>query len=313
MPRQEANQSYSLFCERFSSDFRFQYPVCTSPPGPPQYSFEILPPGSETRHFNGVSGAIARLKDRDLFRLSFGDFSIARDRVTFTPHQDHPDIARHQGIIDGHFFGIVASWRLELTGCLALHASVVQSNNRAIAMVADKGGGKSTLATYLLSRGFELLSDDMLIARASNDGRIEALPGIPQIRSFPEALDRLVDPGIHRHAVGSYTTKQWIHAGTAGLDRFCSRPTPLGAIYVLERADVQGPVASPLAGTMGFTRLMEFSYHANLLSYLDKSESRDRFIKLADLTHRVPVIHLSIPNDLEALSEVTEAIEAQIE
>lgn len=58
---------------------------------------------------------------------------------------------------------------------IAFHASAVRRNGRCILLPASSGGGKSTLCAALLHRGFEFLSDDVVLL----DGTSLGLRGVP--------------------------------------------------------------------------------------------------------------------------------------
>lgn len=70
-------------------------------------------------------------------------------------------------------------------GSLQLHASTVVLNNRAVAIVGPSGVGKSTFALALMSRGAQLLADDITWLSAQNNQLIAQCP--PAIRDQIEA------------------------------------------------------------------------------------------------------------------------------
>lgn len=100
-------------------------------------------------------------------------------------------------------------------GLLPLHASVVGTGGRAVALAGPSGAGKSTLAAALAGRGLAVLADDLCIVDAAHGP--DLLPSTPRLRLWRDALDHL---GI----------------GAEGLPRALSRSEK----YVLEGAVAGG-------------------------------------------------------------------------
>ncbi len=62
-----------------------------------------------------------------------------------------------------YLVGAVLGTVSRMNGLLPLHASAVERDGRAMAFTADSGGGKSTLAASLASRGYRHVCDDTLV------------------------------------------------------------------------------------------------------------------------------------------------------
>jgi HprK-related kinase B len=73
------------------------------------------------------------------------------------------------------------TWKLRQKHVLC-HAAAVVRGGRGIAMAGFSGGGKSTLALHLMSRGLDFVSNDRLLARR-DEGRtvISGVPKLPRI------------------------------------------------------------------------------------------------------------------------------------
>jgi hypothetical protein len=65
-------------------------------------------------------------------------------------------------------------------GRLALHGGAVELDGRAWGILADAGGGKSTLLAALARRGHAVVADDLLVTEA---GRVLAGPACVDLRS----------------------------------------------------------------------------------------------------------------------------------
>jgi hypothetical protein len=89
----------------------------------------------------------------------------------------------------------LALFLLTATRRVAVHASAVSKQGRAIAFVGNSGAGKSSLAYACLKRGFDLLSEDTLFVGTEADYRIwghaskvHLLPDA--VKLFPELKER---------------------------------------------------------------------------------------------------------------------------
>lgn len=139
-----------------------------------------LPGESERVHeerFDDEPG-IARMIDRHPqlgYRLYASHFGLARISADGTdvrcarPHM--PDWLWERFLV-GRILPIAAV----LQGLEAIHASSVAWGERAVAIVAPSGVGKSSLALHLVLRGATLVTDDVVALEPSEDG-VRAFPG----------------------------------------------------------------------------------------------------------------------------------------
>ncbi len=80
---------------------------------------------------------------------------------------------------------------LAMQGIWSLHASAVMLQGRLVAFLGESGQGKSTLAGYLASTGWELVADDILPVTWEASG-VLAWPRFPQLK-----LPAASQPGLH--------------------------------------------------------------------------------------------------------------------
>ena len=76
-------------------------------------------------------------------------------------------------------------------GLLPLHASVVVSNARAIALCGCGAAGKSTLAAILASQGHDVIADDICVVDAHRNGKVLVSPCCAKLQLWPDALAEL--------------------------------------------------------------------------------------------------------------------------
>lgn len=160
-----------------------------------------------------------------------------------------------------------------------LHAGAVEIEDKSVLFMAPSHGGKSTLTDYFIQRGHPLITDDKM-ATFERDGVYYAVPSHPYHRPF-----RTVEV----------------------LGNLCENPAtqirPIHAIYILEKSEPDAQITiRVLKGVEKFSRLheggeMNFSFFTpQYVTYL------------AGLANRVNVFAITVPHDMERLSEVYDMI-----
>lgn len=81
---------------------------------------------------------------------------------------------------------VLLGFALRLRGVLALHASAVLIDGRAVALIGPSGAGKSTTAAALAAAGVPVLSDDVVAVRVV-DGVAMAYPSYRLLRLWDES------------------------------------------------------------------------------------------------------------------------------
>jgi len=128
---------------------------------------------------------------------------------------------------------------LHLRGTTCLHASAVEVDGGVVAFCGHSGAGKSTLAAALVSRGYSLVSDDVLPLRSGGPGTdVLAGPGLPELRLYPTAADRIGIAGHVAPPIAGQTKARWQPR------RAVCRPLPLRAIYLMD-ASLRGLSTTP--------------------------------------------------------------------
>jgi hypothetical protein len=189
--------------------------------------------GAERLDHESFSDARSR-PDRTIDRSRNGDYLLyARHFGTalVSPRGDHvicapPAVAawRWQRFLVGR----VLPWAALLRGRELLHASAIRIGDRAVAIVADTGHGKTSLAARLLLRGGGFITDDVLALSDGGDG-ILAHPG-PAIVALRPAEREALEPAERRRLgrVLGRSGKTYV-----AVERE-SGPVPLGALYFLQ-------------------------------------------------------------------------------
>lgn len=199
--------------------------------------------------------------------------------------------------------GIIMAVLLHNRGAFLLHGSAVRAGKVAIVFLGNKGMGKSTLASALLAAGHGLISDDIVMIRPSQEGAFEILPSYPHIKLWADTIphvfnDRFYDfhqlhPDIDKH--GYYVTQG-----------FVDKPTPLKQLYIIRR----GPELNitPCTFQEAIVELVRFTYVVRFGTQLLGADQGRHFKFCAHLASNTEVLYLDVPNTLQELSKIREAI-----
>jgi hypothetical protein len=113
---------------------------------------------------------------------------------------------------------------------LSLHGSAVAIDGKAYAFVGESGAGKSTLASAFLSRGYPLLSDDVIAVSLSLNECVPVVtPSYPMQKLWQQSLEQFgmdvcqYRPIVHRE------TKYSVPVHT----NYCQKPLPLAGVFEL--------------------------------------------------------------------------------
>jgi hypothetical protein len=232
------------------------------------------------------------------FRLVFDDTG------TFDITDNGRDIAWTPGTTDAmelvraDLLGGVFSVALHLQGLLCLHGSAVGIDGTAAAFLANKGAGKSTLATALCEGGCTLITDDMLPVHPGTP--VTAWPSMPAVRLLHDSATHLRYAEGHTHPV---TNKY--HVNELPPEQVEISRIPLGAVY--ELAPVPNGEHVPavervrVSGTAAVGTLLR---HHRAGTAIGAGESMNLFMRASDIVRTVPVYRLQIARDFNRLPEV---------
>ncbi|HLQ69559.1 MAG TPA: hypothetical protein VK124_08545 [Gemmatimonadales bacterium] len=278
--------------------------------------------GSETV-MDGVDVRLYRLANG--YRLQYddtGSFDIsAEGREIVWSGNGNGNAAKLLDAVRLDVINRVLPVALHAAGTLCLHGSAVSLNGKAIAFLAPRCHGKSTLALALSQIGGRILTDDALPVEPSVPGRgrsVSARPGVHSVRLFDDTARVVLGDPRNWKRVGAYPlprrdghllpddqpaiTKQILRG--IPLHKLMLRTVPLAAIYVLRpvRGDGDRPVLSrtALAPVRAALSLVE---HAKSGALLGRSEAPRLLDRAVTIARQVPVYVLEIVRDLSRIDE----------
>jgi hypothetical protein len=160
--------------------------------------------------------------------------------------------------------GPVLGFLLRIRGVVALHASVVEVADSAVAFVGDAGAGKSTTAAMFVELGHRIITED-LAALSYEKGRVMVRPGCAEIALWPDAVSLLYgsSEALPHFSPGWNKRRLDLTARRA----FVDRPLPLGAVYLLEPRSVApaAPRVSPVSVRHAMVQMLGNIYGNQLL------------------------------------------------
>jgi hypothetical protein len=162
-----------------------------------------------------------------------------------------------------YLLGPLLGFALRLRGVLALHASAVLLDGRAVALIGPSGAGKSTTAAAFAAAGVPVLSDDVVALRVV-DGVVTAYPAYRLLRLWDESEQMLFGTVGQLPSLTPTWDKRAMPLGSEF--PFHGAPAPLGDLFLLApRADdARAPYVELLRPREAFMELLA-STSANYL------------------------------------------------
>jgi hypothetical protein len=192
---------------------------------------------------------------------------------------------------------------LRQRGLLVLHASAVRINNQAVAFMGGSGWGKSTLATAFHTKGYDVLTDDVMPIQVGT-GQPLVFPAYPQFKLWPEAATSLgedinsLSPIFPNGPKLSYKVSQG----------FQQTPLPLQKIYVLgkgERHEI-----TPIQTQQAFVELVR---HTRAITLITDPEFQASHLRLCtELVKNVSFCHFIRKPSLADLPELVKLVEEDL-
>ena len=252
-----------------------------------------------------VSAQFFRSGEGYLLRFpELADFSISDDALAVAC-QPAPGVSRDA--CQHLYLNQVLPLVLSKQGKLVFHASAVQIDGGAVAILGESGRGKSTLAASFAASGSPFLTDDGLVVEPSGKG-FRILPSHPSIRLWQDSQEALIGPEGKAAPPLAYTAKARLLAGP-GL-AFCAQARPLRRAFFLGEGNASVATFEPLSAAQA---LMEWVKHSFLLDPKARPALASHFDSVAALAGRVRCFRLDYPRRFEELPRLRQEILRQIQ
>ncbi|MDB9518579.1 serine/threonine protein kinase [Roseofilum reptotaenium CS-1145] len=211
--------------------------------------------------------------------------------------------------------GQVLACALRLRGMLCLHACVVETDGRAIAIVGETGAGKSTTAAALANRGYSILADDIAVLQECEEHFL-VQPGYPRLRLWPQSVNALYGSEADLTKIFRSSEKRFLDLSDNSKSdtawQFQSEPLPLVAIYILgeRKLGLEAPKIEPIPPAIAVMKLMQQRSVSHFK--LDADKQGREFAGFGRVARQVPVRAISRKDSLEALPQLCDAILADL-
>lgn len=189
-------------------------------------------------------------------------------------------------------------------GIYPIHGSCLQLGDRAVIFSGASGAGKSTLAAALVQRGHRLIADDVC-ALSKHDGPWFVWPAFPRVKLLPIA---------HRAIFGGDPPSDTLclqgkhHICFDSVHSFAAAPTPLDAIYFLEKAEEDEPEGIVDVTGFGCIALLQSQIFCRDMGM--RLGRRDELFQVsAQVAAAVPIRRLRRPFKLDRINSAIELLE----
>jgi hypothetical protein len=198
--------------------------------------------------------------------------------------------------------GRVLALALHASGWLSLHGSAVAMAEGAVAFLAPKGNGKSTLAFALMRGGAALMTDDTVVIGKGVPATVR--PGVQSVRLFQDSAAWLSAPAPIAGTSDVKATFGQLSDDARRLTR-----APLAALYLLESV-AAGSIAEPLERQRleGPEAVFGLLAQTKIGALLGGAEAPGVFASVVALAEGSAIYKLRVARDYERLGTVVERI-----
>ncbi|QBP41995.1 HPr kinase/phosphorylase [Paenisporosarcina antarctica] len=139
---------------------------------------------------------------------------------------------------------------------LPIHGSAIAIDGKAYAIVGDSGAGKSTLASAFLTRGYKLLSDDVIPVSLTSDNVPMVTPSYPQQKLWMESLHHFNMESTNYKPLFVREDKFAVPVPS----QFVTEPLPLAGVFELIKGDNDEINLQPIQNLQRFYTLYTNTY-----------------------------------------------------
>jgi hypothetical protein len=205
--------------------------------------------------------------------------------------------------------GSVLGLALRARGDLAIHASAVVIDGRALLVAGSHGCGKSTTAAAFGTRGYDVLADDV-VRLARSDEHWIAHPYTSMLRLWPDSEQHVLGTCDNLPRIVPSWEKRALHPGAHGVS-WASRPAPLGWVVVLG-----GPGAATVtvcvAALPAREALLALSANSSAAHAIGADVRAREFEQVATLVRTVPCATIESAPPSRSLDATVDAILAWV-
>ncbi|MDP1749962.1 MAG: hypothetical protein Q8L22_10910 [Reyranella sp.] len=216
-----------------------------------------------------------------------------------------------QRSFEANLMNFVVSASLTLQGEEPLHATVVDIEGRAVGLLGLSGAGKSTLAAFLISHGADLVTDDMLRVKFTDDALL-VYPGPYRLKLLDEAGNRFLPAAVAHGHFNPLSGKIMVQPRKEV--RAGRGPMRLAALFHIGHPDEQEPIEG-----VSSARLVGLDLATTLISstmdtrYAEPSRLARQIRFAARVAGTLPIYELRYPRNFDVMDKVAAEIRRVIQ
>jgi hypothetical protein len=192
---------------------------------------------------------------------------------------------------------------------LCLHGSAIEIDGKAYAIVGKSGAGKSTLAAGFLSKGYPLLTDDVIAVSFDDNNQPIVVPGYPQQKLWKESLQKF---GMEHNEYRPLFERE--NKFAVPISEFTNKPVPLEGIIELSHSEDESIHFHEVTGLERIHVVMRQTFRR---SFLPKNRIEWHFDQSVKLVSNVSIKQLQRPVEPftahELVSQILQSISVKEE
>lgn len=244
--------------------------------------------------------------DGEFYELSYSDgtsFVIDRNATRTWGTYSSPLALEDLSV---YLRGPILGFILRRRGTVALHASAVSIEGRAVVFCGCSASGKSTTAAALALKGFPVISDD-IVPLQHQSGEFEVEPGCPQVCLWPDTVKQLLGASDALPQLTPTWEKCFLPLdGHSHNAKFGREKQPLRLIYLLGSPEhTDAPRIESLPPNKALPHLIANTYMHRLL---DRAQLAEEFEVLGWLVTKVPIRRIIPHNDAGRIEDMCRLI-----
>lgn len=210
-------------------------------------------------------------------------------------------------MVDTWLYGSVFAYLLQYHGYLVLHGSAIMYNDRAIIFSGNSGAGKSTLAAKMVSRGYPLLTDDVVAITYNKARQMVMIPGHNKVKLWSNALEHFGQESSNLKQILNKTNKFELP-----IELHQDTPVMVSTFYELNHNNVINTVLlEKIEGIEKINLLIRNTYRYGMLSKINNG-LKTHLKQIGELANSIKTYKVTRPSQLYLLDELADIIEAHI-
>lgn len=189
-------------------------------------------------------------------------------------------------------------------GMLLIHGSCIRYKDKALLISGMSGSGKSSLADKLLSRGYQLISDDIIAFGKAKDNSMKIYPSFPLRKLCADVVEAA---GMDKSRLIPIPSEEREKYGLLLKEEYYDKASEPGAMVIIQAGNVEQPVLEEITGAMKLKYLTENFFRAEV--YEQTGISRVNMMSAIQLANQMPIYVLTRPEGRMTVEEQADLVQ----